>query len=384
MAAGGGGQIKERPKTKGFGCLLHTTMFYIMLCFAGYTCIGRHLESDSPLFEPLIFLLLRHWSSAIILILAVLLKEGLKLPKAEDVGRILLCGCLGISTTQLLFIFGLRATTATNAACIEPLIPCITFVLAAVTGFEKSTCSKTFLLRICGVIVGCAGAMVTTLGHTRNNVRLQGVGNIPRIGTHLPKFSGDLAIFLQCFTLSMYLLLTKELAKKYSPMWLTAYCMFAGACFTSLVTFLSLIASGGEWPGWDKWHFDETFLMEEFYASLIASVQNYALRMWAIQYLHATTVSMYFCIDPPATALFAAIFLKESIHARQVVGGVLILFGMYVTIKFGESDSSIGGGKGDHKQEDIHLDFEENDENDDDAILIDERGPLLGQRGRIQ
>lgn len=47
-------------------------------------------------------------------------------------------------------------------------------------------------------------------------------------------------------------------------------------------------------PGWDKWNFDGAFIAEEVYASLIASVQNYALRMWAIQYLHATTVSMYF------------------------------------------------------------------------------------------
>jgi drug/metabolite transporter (DMT)-like permease len=392
MAGPSNGPTKPRPNTKGFGCLLHMTMFYIMLCFAGYTCIGRHLESDSPIFEPLVFLLLRHWSSALILIVVVLLKEGLKLPRSEDVGRLLLCGCLGISATQLLFIFGLRATTATNAACIEPLIPCITFVLAALTGFEKSTCNKTFCLRIFGVVVGCAGAMVTTLGHTRSHLRLQGIGTVPRLGPHLPKFSGDLAILLQCFTLAMYLLLTKELSKKYSPLWLTAYCMFAGACFTSLVTLLSIIASGGEWPGWNEWHFDETFILEEVYASLIASVQNYALRMWAIQYLHATTVSMYFCIDPPATALFAAIFLKESIHARQVIGGVLILFGMYVTIKFGENSSGGGGGGGGGGDGDengsgkkISLDFE--DDGDDDAILIsdDETKSFLQRgRGRIQ
>ena len=388
-------------------------MIYIMLCFAGYTCIGRHLESDSPLFEPLIFLLLRHWSSAILLIVAVLLKEGLKLPHSEDVGRILLCGCLGISATQLLFIFGLRATTATNAACIEPLIPCITFVLAALTGFEKTTCNQTFLLRICGVIVGCAGAMVTTLGHTRGHLRLPGIGNAPRVGPHLPKFAGDLAIFLQCFTLAMYLLLTKELSKKYSPLWLTAYCMFAGACFTTFVTLLSLVAAGGEWPGWDKWHFDEAFILEEIYASLIASVQNYALRMWAIQYLHATTVSMYFCIDPPATALFAAIFLKESIHARQIIGGVLILFGMYVTIKFGESEggsgsdgesgkkgsgNALGNGEGESGRSTSSSSNTRNtgkdifvDDEDEDALDMGESGPLLPssrdaarKRGRIQ
>ena len=268
-------------------------MCYIMVCFAGYTCIGRHLESDSPLFEPLVFLLLRHWSSALLLLFAVLvIDRRVVLPKSEDLGRIMLCGCLGISATQLLFIFGLRATTATNASCIEPFIPCITFVLAAMTGLEKTTYDQKFCVRILGVVVGCAGAMVTTLGHTRDTIRIPSVGMIPRVGHHMSNFAGDGAILLQCFTLSMYILLSKELAKKYKPMVLTAYCMLAGAMFTSLVTLLSLTAAGGTWPGWSKWHFDKEFIVEEVYASLIASVQNYALRMWVIQYLQATTISM--------------------------------------------------------------------------------------------
>jgi drug/metabolite transporter (DMT)-like permease len=372
---GASSEVKERPKKWYFSILLHSTMFYIMLCFAGYTCIGRHLESESPLFEPLVFLLLRHWSSALILLLAVICKDGaVKFPRSEDMGRILLCGCLGIAATQLLFIFGLRATTATNAACIEPLIPCVTFILATIFGFEQTKWDRTFYLRVFGVMVGCAGAMVTTLGHTRSQIRMPGIGTVPRLGQHLPKSAGDIAIVLQCFTLSMFILLTKELAKKYSPMWLTAYCMLAGALFTSLVTLLSLVASGGEWPGWDKWHFDEAFALEEVYASLIASVQNYALRMWAIQYLHATTVSMYFCIDPPATALFAAIFLGESIHARQVIGGMLILVGMYVTIKFSEGNISKSKELENDAMEGITLEY--NDE-DEDEEFGGESGPLL-------
>ena len=55
---------------------------------------------------------------------------------------------------------------------------------------------------------------------------------------------------------------------------------------------------------------------------------------------------MYFCVDPPATALFAAIFLHEQIHLTQVVGSIFILFGMWITIKFGEegeiSENALG------------------------------------------
>lgn len=342
MAGGGGGwdndgKEKKKPRSMLFSFALHLTMLYVMCCFAGYTCIGRHLEEEGPLFEPLVFLLGRHWSSALILLVVALVSGEVKMPAPKDIGRILVCGCFGISATQMLFIYGLRATTATNAACLEPLIPCIVFLLAAVSGLERARCTWTFGFRVCGCVLGCAGAMITTLGHERKNIRLTNVGNMPRM-RHLPHWAGDAAILLQCFTLGTYILLLKGLAKKYTPLWLTAMCMFAGALLTTLVALLSLVAAGGEWKGWDDWHVHQSFFIEELYASLIASVQNYALRSWAIQYLHATTVSMYFCVDPPATALFAAVFLGEQIHTRQVIGGLLIVAGMVVTIRFGERD----------------------------------------------
>ena len=83
---------------------------------------------------------------------------------------------------------------------------------------------------------------------------------------------------------------------------------------------------------------------------------------------------MYFCIDPPATALFAAIFLGESIHARQVIGGMLILVGMYVTIKFSEGNISKSKELENDAMEGITLEY--NDE-DEDEEFGGESGPLL-------
>ena len=45
---------------------------------------------------------------------------------------------------------------------------------------------------------------------------------------------------------------------------------------------------------------------------------------------------MYFCLDPPATALLAFLYLGEEIHLNQIIGAILILSGMYMTIHFGE------------------------------------------------
>eukprot|EP00944_MAST-04C_sp_MAST-4C-sp1_P000258 g258.t1 len=315
----------------------HLAMAYVMFCFAGYTCMGRHLKGEGPMFEPLVFLLIRHWGSAILMTIYVFCKEKIIVPKRKERFRIFLCGSLGISGTHLLFIYGLRATTATSAACLEPLIPCVVFVMALCFGFESVINSWNFYLKILGVILGCGGAILTTLGHARSHIHVTGVGSLNRLGLKkIRHLVGDGAIFLQCFTLGMYILLIKAFVKKYSPMWLTAMILISGALFTSFVTLLSLLGVGGEWPGWSTWHIHETFWLETAYATIIASIQNYALRTWAMQYMKSTTVSMYFCLDPPATALLAYLYLSEEIHLNQIIGAVLILTGMYMTIHFGE------------------------------------------------
>lgn len=325
-------------KNKCFYISLHGAVILSMFFFAGYTCIGRHLQTNSPLFEPLVFLLARHWWSAFILLLYCLFKERkITFPERKDIWRIFVCGATGISAMGLLYLYGLRATTATNAACITPFAPCLTFVLAVLCKYEPVKCNIPFALRVLGVIIGCFGALVTTIGHERSDIRISVVGKQPRL-SHLPTFVGDIAIVLSCLAISIYLLISKELVKKYKPIWLTTWIMFSGGVFTLIVTFMSLLAAGGTWDGWSKWHVDEAFVFEEIYATIFASVLAYALRVWAIRYLNATTVAMYYCIDPPATALVAAIFLGESIHFNQVLGGLLIVIGMYFTIKFGEKN----------------------------------------------
>ena len=50
--------------------------------------------------------------SFLLVCLFVTERKTLRLPRSEDLGRLVLCGSIGISGTHLLFIYGLRATTA--------------------------------------------------------------------------------------------------------------------------------------------------------------------------------------------------------------------------------------------------------------------------------
>ena len=226
------------------------------------------------------------------------------------------------------------------------MVPTLTFLLALVLGMERVRNERSFYLRIFGVVLGCCGAVFATLGHTRETIHITG-GDHGRPGTVQraqansgdSTLAGDIAILLQCFTLAMYMLMLKKLTSRYSPLFITTSLLCSGAITTSIIALGSVVAAGGVWPGFSTWHTTETFWAEVAYASFLASVQNYLLRTWAIQYIPTTTCSMYFSCDPIATALFAYIFLGESIHTVQIVGGFFVLTGMYLVIFFKDPES---------------------------------------------
>jgi drug/metabolite transporter (DMT)-like permease len=77
------------------------------------------------------------------------------LPSARDWRALALLGLLGVFANQLLYLVGLRFTTATNAAILMPSIPVFTVAAAAILGTERLT-----ERRIAGISLAAVGALV--------------------------------------------------------------------------------------------------------------------------------------------------------------------------------------------------------------------------------
>ena len=83
-------------------------------------------------------------------------------------------------------------------------------------------------------------------------------------------------------------------------------------------------------PSWQAW-------IAVLFLGVIASALAYIVYSFALRELDASLVGVFTNLDPIVGVLTAVLFLGETLHSGQVVGGVLALVGMWLAS--GESSS---------------------------------------------
>ena len=140
-----------------------------------WSVLGRELSEAGPIFKPMLFLFLRNIFATILLVMLVLWSQGCKirslLPRKRDVCLTLALGAASWSN-QLLYIYGLRYTTATNAALLFSCIPMYAMVIGIVIGSQVwgkgCNCVKKFL----GIFFCTGGAIFVILASDQAQDRL--------------------------------------------------------------------------------------------------------------------------------------------------------------------------------------------------------------------
>lgn len=73
------------------------------------------------------------------------------------------------------------------------------------------------------------------------------------------------------------------------------------------------------------------------YLALISTVVAYFSYLYALRIVGAAQAGVYLYLDPVAAAMIAAALLGETITPLIILGGVLVLSGVYVTTQTGPS-----------------------------------------------
>ena len=106
---------------------VHAAFLFVQVSFSGWHVIGKGMLSYlSPLALGGMRVLL---AAPLLLLMAWLLDRAR--PTRRDLPYLALLGFLGVFLNQLLFIVGLKYTTATNAGIIMPSIPVFTVAIGA-------------------------------------------------------------------------------------------------------------------------------------------------------------------------------------------------------------------------------------------------------------
>lgn len=221
---------------------------------------------------------------------------------------ILMCGGLsGMLFNQGLFAYGLSRTSPVDASLITTSSPLFAMVIAAIILKEPITFKK-----VGGVLLGGLGAILLIYTGTHSQI----VAN--------NNLTGDFAVLGAQLFYSLYLVITRPLSQKYSPITMMKW-MF----LTSAIVALPL------W-GKDLVH-SHLFYQNEskpFLALLFvlfgATFFTYLLIPLAQRRIRATTISMYTNVQPLIASIVAICFGMDSFTIEKLVSALFIFVGVYL------------------------------------------------------
>jgi drug/metabolite transporter (DMT)-like permease len=245
---------------------------------------------------------LRMAGAAAIFWIAARATGAARLPLREQ-PMVMLCAVLGVSGNQLLFLYGLARTSATHAALITTTIPVLTIVAAAALGRERIDARRGV-----GIATALAGVLILLFGKDAHG------------GATL---TGDLMIVANASIYALYLVLSKDLLVRWSPLSVLPS-LFGWGLLTALpITGLPPVGvSAAAW-------------LSGAYIVLGPTVGTYGLNLYALRRVPASVVALFIYLQPFVASALAWPLLGEVPTPRMLLAALVTFSGVAVAVRRG-------------------------------------------------
>ncbi len=276
--------MKEKFTT--YIALIFTVLFW------GLSFIGTKIALTS--FSPFVCIFLR-FSLASCFFLFLLFKYGFPSLSAKDHKKLLL---LALFQPGLYFTFetiGLTYTSASKASIILAMVPLAVMVLARLIIGEEITRKS-----LSGICLSVLGIIVLVLGEPGFDWSFKG------------SLYGDILILGAVISAAFYMVFTRDLGKTLSSMEITGFQVIYGTIIFAPLFFAKL-------PG-IKWA-----------AVSAQSIGGFLLYNFALTRITASKASVFINGIPVVTAVGAWIILGERLGFLQIIGGIIVLFAVFIT-----------------------------------------------------
>lgn len=254
---------------------------------------------------PFAFNGLRFAVAAVLLLAVLRRREGSQRIPPADLPGLVLLGLLGHAGYQTLFMAGLARTTAGHSSLILALVPLFVGVFGVAMGLERPSPRMW-----AGLVIAFAGVIALIAGR----------GGLSNDGSSV---AGDLLTLSASLCWAAYTVLSRPFLRRMSALRLTTVTLFLGlpVILASAVPGLLRV----NWPAispssWAALAFSAVFAVVVSYVIWYTSVQAFG---------SARTAAFSYLI--PVVALISAwMLLGEPLGTVQVLGGSVVLFGVWL------------------------------------------------------
>jgi len=284
----------------------HLLMLVVMTIFGLNIPINKYLYANE-LLSPMAMTLLRMGFAAIAFWVVSLFTKREKVER-KDILVLAIGGLSGMLINQSLFAIGLGQTSSVDASIITTSGPLFAMILAAIILKEPITTKK-----VGGVLVGGAGAIF--LVYSSGQVATAGQGSA---------IIGDISVLTAQLFYAFYLVITRPLATKYSPVTMMKW-MFLFATLIDLPVGYKYVMEAPL--------FIQTDIMPYILLSFTlvgATFITYMLIPLAQRRIRPTTISMYNNMQPLIASGVAISMGMDRFTIEKLIAGILIFTGVYL------------------------------------------------------
>jgi len=286
--------------------LTYAKLVAAMFFWGGTWIAGRIIAREVS--APLGIAAIRFVVTAMVLAAALLL-SGRTLPRlrsSREWGVVCGLGFFGIFLYGLCFFYGLQHITAGRGALVVALNPVVIVLAAWLFGHERMNRRKAL-----GSAIALAGCL-TVIGNGNPLALIQGTVGV-----------GEWLIIGCVLSWAAYTFIGRQATKTLSPLATTLYGSLVGAAFLGIAALVQGDMAPAIWSG-QVW---AAMLFLAIFGTAIA----YTWFTEAVHQLGAGHASIFINLVPVFAVLQAALLLDERLGLSVLVGGLLVIAGVWLT-----------------------------------------------------
>lgn len=223
----------------------------------------------------------------------------------KDIPLFILCGIFGVAINQICFFKGLTLTTEINASLLMITTPILVIIFSAFIAKEKISA-----FNIMGIGLGIVGALLI----------LKGKGSLSTFSSKTLR--GDIFIFINAVSYSLYLVMVKKLMAKYHPLTVISFVFLAG--------LIPVTYTGWQEVSRIDWgNFTPTVWYSIGFVVVFTTFFAYLLNIFALKKTSPSLVGIYIYSQPIFAAFISILMGKEPLNALTIIAATLIFIGVY-------------------------------------------------------